>query len=97
MIGLFKLGGDIADEATHLDPDGMDVAVNLARFSLGHNFDTTVREVTHVPDNLKTARQPAAGRSKPDALNPARTDDAPSFQSHEFPRCSVRSSGMRPA
>src|SRR5208337_1723777 len=56
-----------------------------------------IGEVAHVPDDVEAASQPPAGRTKANAVNPARKQDAPPFQRHEFSRCSVRFPGMRPA
>ena len=76
---MFEIGVDVADEAAHLVLNGHQVAVDLRRLSFDQQLNTAVGEVAHESDKDETARQPAAGRSKPDAVNPAREKNAPSF------------------
>src|SRR5208337_1181939 len=97
IIGRFLLGGDIVDEPAHLVQDGIQEAVDLGRIPLDYQLNTAIGEVAHVPDDVEAASQPPAGRTKANALNRARKQDAPPFQRHEFSRCSVRFPGMRPA
>jgi hypothetical protein len=69
--------------------NGLGELVDLGQFPFDKNFDAAVREVSHVPDQVETASQPAACRSKPYPLNPAGICDAPTFQGHEFAKLPV--------
>ena len=60
------------DESAHLVRDGIQEAVDLGRIPLGQQFNTAIGEVAHVPDDVEAASQPPAGRTKANAMNPAR-------------------------
>ena len=71
-------------EATEFSVKSVGEVLDLGRFPFDKNFHAAIREVSHIPDQLETPSQPAAGRPKTHTLNPAGICHAPSFQGHEF-------------
>jgi hypothetical protein len=76
---------DVTNESTHLFPNRSQKPIDLGRFSLGHDFDAAIGEVSHVAGHLEAACQPAAGRSKSNPLDPTGVANTPSFEGHEIP------------
>jgi hypothetical protein len=84
-VGLFDFGSDIRDIRIHFTFDRRDEIVDLAGFSLSHDFDPAVREIADVARNVEPVGERLASEAETHALNPAREKHSATISRHRNP------------